>query len=435
MKRKLTNQLASWKNASNRKPLLIQGARQVGKTWLMKTFGKECFQSVAYVNLETNKEMKDAFQQNFEIDRILLAIQITSGVKVIKGETLVIIDEIQESPFAITSLKYFQENAPEYFVMAAGTLLGVVLHQQVSFPVGKVDFLNLYPLDFEEFLMAVNEEDLIELIRNQDWALINTFKEKYIGLLKQYYFVGGMPEAVTNYVQNKDLKEVRKIQKGILIAYEQDFSKHAPVEIVPRIRMLWNAIPSQLTKENKKFIYGQVKQGARAKDFELALAWLYDSGLVHRVNKISKPGIPLKAYEDINSFKLFMLDIGLLAALTDLDSKSILEGNYLFEEFKGALTEQYVLQQLLARNIHPFYWSLEKSTAEIDFIIKCEGKVYPIEVKAEENLKAKSLKVFSEKYKIPVSLRTSMSGYRKEDWLVNIPLYAIGFLNQENTIS
>lgn len=435
MKRKLTNQLASWKNASNRKPLLIQGARQVGKTWLMKTFGKECFQSVAYVNLETNKEMKDAFQQNFEIDRILLAIQITSGVKVIKGETLVIIDEIQESPFAITSLKYFQENAPEYFVMAAGSLLGVVLHQQVSFPVGKVDFLNLYPLDFEEFLMAVNEEDLIELIRNQDWALINTFKEKYIGLLKQYYFVGGMPEAVTNYVQNKDLKEVRKIQKGILIAYEQDFSKHAPVEIVPRIRMLWNAIPSQLTKENKKFIYGQVKQGARAKDFELALAWLYDSGLVHRVNKISKPGIPLKAYEDINSFKLFMLDIGLLAALTDLDSKSILEGNYLFEEFKGALTEQYVLQQLLARNIHPFYWSLEKSTAEIDFIIQFEGKVYPIEVKAEENLKAKSLKVFSEKYKIPVSVRTSMSGYRKEDWLVNIPLYAIGFLNQENTIS
>lgn len=435
MKRKLTNQLACWKNASNRKPLLIQGARQVGKTWLMKTFGKECFQSVAYVNLETNKEMKDAFQQNFEIDRILLAIQITSGVKVIKGETLVIIDEIQESPFAITSLKYFQENAPEYFVMAAGSLLGVVLHQQVSFPVGKVDFLNLYPLDFEEFLMAVNEEDLIELIRNQDWALINTFKEKYIGLLKQYYFVGGMPEAVTNYVQNKDLKEVRKIQKGILIAYEQDFSKHAPVEIVPRIRMLWNAIPSQLTKENKKFIYGQVKQGARAKDFELALAWLYDSGLVHRVNKISKPGIPLKAYEDINSFKLFMLDIGLLAALTDLDSKSILEGNYLFEEFKGSLTEQYVLQQLLARNIHPFYWSLEKSTAEIDFIIQFEGKVYPIEVKAEENLKAKSLKVFSEKYKIPVSLRTSMSGYRKEDWLVNIPLYAIGFLNQENTIS
>lgn len=435
MKRKLTNQLASWKNASNRKPLLIQGARQVGKTWLMKTFGKECFQSVAYVNLETNKEMKDAFQQNFEIDRILLAIQITSGVKVIKGETLVIIDEIQESPFAITSLKYFQENAPEYFVMAAGSLLGVVLHQQVSFPVGKVDFLNLYPLDFEEFLMAVNEEDLIELIKNQDWALINTFKEKYIGLLKQYYFVGGMPEAVTNYVQNKDLKEVRKIQKGILIAYEQDFSKHAPVEIVPRIRMLWNAIPSQLTKENKKFIYGQVKQGARAKDFELALAWLYDSGLVHRVNKISKPGIPLKAYEDINSFKLFMLDIGLLAALTDLDSKSILEGNYLFEEFKGALTEQYVLQQLLARNIHPFYWSLEKSTAEIDFIIQFEGKVYPIEVKAEENLKAKSLKVFSEKYKIPVSVRTSMSGYRKEDWLLNIPLYAIGFLNQENTIS
>jgi predicted AAA+ superfamily ATPase len=435
MKRKLIGQLIAWKSASKRKPLLIQGARQVGKTWLMKTFGEENFQSVAYVNLETNKELKEAFEQNFNIDRLLLAIQITSGVKVIKNETLIIIDEIQESPFAITSLKYFQENAPEYFVMAAGSLLGVVLHQQVSFPVGKVDFLNLYPLDFEEFLMAMNEESLIDLMKDHDWALINTFREKYIGLLKQYYFIGGMPEVVTDFIQNVDLKQVRKIQKGILEAYEQDFSKHAPVEIVPRIRMLWNSIPSQLTKENKKFIYGQVKHGSRAKDFELALAWLYDSGLVHRVNKILKPGIPLKAYEDINSFKLFMLDIGLLGALTDLDSKSILEGNNLFEEFKGALTEQFVLQQLLARDVIPYYWSSNNSIAEIDFIIQIEGKVYPIEVKAEENLKAKSLKVFSEKYKVPVSIRTSMSGYRKENWLINIPLFAIGLLDYENTFT
>jgi predicted AAA+ superfamily ATPase len=435
MKRKLIGQLIAWKSASKRKPLLIQGARQVGKTWLMKTFGEENFQSVAYVNLETNKELKEAFEQNFNIDRLLLAIQITSGVKVIKNETLIIIDEIQESPFAITSLKYFQENAPEYFVMAASSLLGVVLHQQVSFPVGKVDFLNLYPLDFEEFLMAMNEESLIDLMKDHDWALINTFREKYIGLLKQYYFIGGMPEVVTDFIQNVDLKQVRKIQKGILEAYEQDFSKHAPVEIVPRIRMLWNSIPSQLTKENKKFIYGQVKHGSRAKDFELALAWLYDSGLVHRVNKILKPGIPLKAYEDINSFKLFMLDIGLLGALTDLDSKSILEGNNLFEEFKGALTEQFVLQQLLARDVIPYYWSSNNSIAEIDFIIQIEGKVYPIEVKAEENLKAKSLKVFSEKYKVPVSIRTSMSGYRKENWLINIPLFAIGLLDYENTFT
>ncbi|MCH7398557.1 ATP-binding protein [Belliella sp. DSM 107340] len=433
MKRNLEMRLLSWKNNENRKPLLIQGARQVGKTWLMKTFGNEYFKSVAYVNLETNKELKEAFEQNFDIERLLLAIQITSGVKVEKGKTLLIIDEIQESPFAITSLKYFQENAPGYFVMAAGSLLGVVLHQQVSFPVGKVDFLNLYPLDFEEFLVAKGEGALISLIQKNDWELINTFKSKYIGLLKEYYFVGGMPEAVALYVQNEDLSEVRNIQKRILEAYQQDFSKHAPISIVPRIRTLWNAIPSQLAKENRKFIYGQVKQGARAKDFELALAWLYDSGLIHRVNRVSKSGIPLKAYEDFNSFKLFILDVGLLGALTDLDAKTILEGNFLFEEFKGALTEQYVLQQLLAKNMVPYYWSAEKSAGEIDFLVQVNGQIYPIEVKAEENLKAKSLKVFAEKYKIPIAIRTSMSGYRREDWLVNIPLFAIGLVDFENS--
>ena len=330
MRRNLTEQLTIWKKSPDRKPLLIQGARQVGKTWLMKSFGKENFKSVAYVNLEINKELKEVFEQNFNIERILLAIQITSGVKVIKGETLIIIDEIQESAFALTSLKYFQENAKEYFLMAAGSLLGVVLHQQLSFPVGKVDFLNLYPLNFKEFLMALEEEELIQLINNQDWQLINTFREKYIDLLKQYYFLGGMPEVVEDFIKNRDYSKARQIQKGILDAYEQDFSKHAPVEIVPRIRMIWNSIPSQITKENKKFIYGQLKQGARAKDFELALAWLYDSDLVYRVNKINKPGLPLKAYEDFTSFKLFMLDLGLLGAFTDLDAKTILQGNHLF---------------------------------------------------------------------------------------------------------
>lgn len=392
----------------------------------MKAFGKESFENVAYVNLESDKELKDVFAQNFDIDRILLAIQIASGTKVEKNKTLLIIDEIQESPHAITSLKYFHENAPEYFVIAAGSLLGVVLHQQVSFPVGKVDFLHLYPLDFEEFLIAKEEEALIDLIKRNDWKLVNSFKDKYIGLLKEYYFVGGMPEVVSTYIQENDINLVRKIQNRILEAYQQDFSKHAPVEIVPRIRMLWNSIPAQLTKENKKFIYGQIKQGARARDFELALAWLFDSGLVIRVNRVSKPAVPLKAYEDFNSFKLFLLDVGLLGAMTSLDVKSVIEGNRLFEEFKGALTEQYVLQQLLSRDIKPFYWSAERSTAEVDFLFQIDSKIFPLEVKAEENLKSKSLKVLSEKYQIPKSLRTSMSGYRAESRIVNIPLFAIG---------
>ncbi|SIS51659.1 ATP-binding protein [Belliella pelovolcani] len=426
MKRKLFSKLLEWKSDKYRKPLLIQGARQVGKTWVMKAFGKESFENVAYVNLESDKELKDVFAQNFDIDRILLAIQIASGTKVEKNKTLLIIDEIQESPHAITSLKYFHENAPEYFVIAAGSLLGVVLHQQVSFPVGKVDFLHLYPLDFEEFLIAKEEEALIDLIKRNDWKLVNSFKDKYIGLLKEYYFVGGMPEVVSTYIQENDINLVRKIQNRILEAYQQDFSKHAPVEIVPRIRMLWNSIPAQLTKENKKFIYGQIKQRARARDFELALAWLFDSGLVIRVNRVSKPAVPLKAYEDFNSFKLFLLDVGLLGAMTSLDVKSVIEGNRLFEEFKGALTEQYVLQQLLSRDINPFYWSAERSTAEVDFLFQIDSKIFPLEVKAEENLKSKSLKVLSEKYQIPKSLRTSMSGYRAESWIVNIPLFAIG---------
>lgn len=426
MKRKLFSKLLEWKSDKYRKPLLIQGARQVGKTWVMKAFGKESFENVAYVNLESDKELKDVFAQNFDIERILLAIQIASGTKVEKNKTLLIIDEIQESPHAITSLKYFHENAPDYFVIAAGSLLGVVLHQQVSFPVGKVDFLHLYPLDFEEFLIAKEEKALIDLIKRNDWKLVNSFKDKYIGLLKEYYFVGGMPEVVSTYIQENDINLVRKIQNRILEAYQQDFSKHAPVEIVPRIRMLWNSIPAQLTKENKKFIYGQIKQGARARDFELALAWLFDSGLVIRVNRVSKPAVPLKAYEDFNSFKLFLLDVGLLGAMTSLDVKSVIEGNRLFEEFKGALTEQYVLQQLLSRDIDPFYWSAERSTAEVDFLFQIDSKIFPLEVKAEENLKSKSLKVISEKYQIPKSLRSSMSGYRAESWIVNIPLFAIG---------
>jgi uncharacterized protein len=425
MKRKLTTALVKWKNALNRKPLVIRGARQVGKTWLMKSFGAQHYQQVAYINFESSQTMKQVFEQDFDTDRLLMAIQIETGIKINPESTLVILDEIQESKGALTSLKYFQENAAEYHVMAAGSLLGVALHEGTSFPVGKVEFLDLYPLDFEEFLEANGEEGLNNLLVSQDWDMIKPFSRKLKNLLKQYYFIGGMPEAVQLFLETQDFEAVRSVQVRILEAYQQDFSKHAPFEIVPRIRMVWNAIPSQLSKENRKFIYGQIKKGARAKDFEMALAWLMDCGLVHRVNRISKAAIPLKAYEDFGAFKLFLLDIGLMGAMVEIDTISILEGNQLFTEFKGAITEQFVLQQLIASGLRPYYWSADNATAEIDFLIQLQGKIIPIEVKAEENLKAKSLKVFVEKYKTETNIRTSLSDYRKEEWLINTPLYAI----------
>ncbi len=424
MKRILTDRLLDWKNSLTRKPLVIRGARQVGKTWLMKEFGKSQFSQVAYINFENNKALKNIFQEDFDINRILLAIQIETGITV-NPETLIIFDEIQESVGALTSLKYFQENSPEFPIVSAGSLLGISMHQHSSFPVGKVEFLDLYPLDFEEFLDAMGETDLLSLLQKADWEMMRVFKTKFVQLLKQYYFTGGMPEVVLNFTTNQDFNKVRVIQQRILDSYVQDFSKHAPNEIVPRIRMLWNSIPAQLSKENKKFIYGMIKQGARAKDFELALAWLIDCGLVHKVNRVSKARIPLKAYEDFNAFKLFCLDVGLLGAMVDLDVKTILEGNRLFEEFKGAITEQYVLQQLIAKNILSYYWTADNATAEIDFLIQSKGNIVPIEVKAEENLKAKSLKLFYEKFGPEYAFRISMSDFRKEEWLINIPLYGI----------
>jgi predicted AAA+ superfamily ATPase len=425
MKRTLENKLLAWKNSPNRKPLVIKGARQVGKTWLIKEFGNKHYKQLAYINFESNKALKNIFLDDFDISRILLAIQIETGISITE-ETLIVFDEIQESVGALTSLKYFQENAPEYQIISAGSLLGIAMTKESSFPVGKVEFLNLYPLDFEEFLDALGETDLLSLLQKTDWDMMKVFKTKLVQLLKQYYFTGGMPEVVLNYSRNQDFNEVRSIQQRILDSYFQDFSKHAPNEIVPRIRMLWNSIPAQLAKENKKFIYGIIKQGARAKDYEMALSWLFDCGLVHKVNRVSKAGIPLKAYEDFNAFKLFLLDVGLLGAMVDLDVKTLLEGNKLFEEFKGAITEQYVLQQLIAKNLTPYYWTADGATAEIDFLLQHKGKIIPIEVKSEENLKAKSLKLFSDKFKPCLALRTSMSDYRKEDWLTNIPLYAVG---------
>jgi uncharacterized protein len=345
---------------------------------------------------------------------------------------LIIFDEIQEVPHALTSLKYFCEEAPEYHMIAAGSLLGVALHPGTSFPVGKVSFLDLHPMNFHEFLKAIAGTKLVKAYEEKDWALISAFKDKFIDLLKQYYYIGGMPEAVSSFQNNSSLKDVREIQKRILLAYEQDFSKHAPHEIVPRLRMLWNSIPSQLSKENKKFVYGLVKEGARAREYEMAMTWLIDCGLIHKITRMTKPHIPLKAYEDLKAFKLFILDTGLLGAMANIDARTLLEKDSLFTEFKGAVTEQYVLQQLVAENsLSVHYWSHDKGSAEIDFVIQREHFIIPIEVKAEVNLQAKSLKSYREKYSPPLSIRTSLSDYQLESGLLNIPLYALCGLSHD----
>jgi predicted AAA+ superfamily ATPase len=397
----------------------------VGKTWVMKEFGKTNFERVLYVNFERDKLIQDLFEKDFDLMRILLALQVQTGVVPEPGKTLLIFDEIQEAKGGLTALKYFHENAPEYHVIGAGSLLGIALSKQ-SFPVGMIDFLELHPMSFSEFLTAMGENDLLGLLKSHNWSLIKTFRDRYSNLLKQYYFVGGMPEAVDFFVKEKNFEKTRTIQKNILMAYEQDFSKHAPAEIVPRLRLLWNSVPSQLSKENKKFIYGLVKEGARAREYEAALLWIEDYGLVHRVNRLTKAGFPLKSYVDFKAFKIYVLDIGLLCALSGLSEKILLDGDKLFTEFKGALTEQYVLQQLISEEqIRPHYWSEERSTGEVDFLIEKDNRFYPVEVKAEENLQAKSLKFFHAKFQPQLSIRTSLSDFRQEDWLVNIPLYAI----------
>lgn len=426
MRRFALEKLKKWKDSESRKPLIIRGARQVGKTWLMKEFGRECFENVAYVNFDSNVRMKGVFEGQIDIKRIILAIEIETSVTIERENTLLIFDEIQEVPRALSSLKYFYENAPEYAIVAAGSLLGVAMHKKTSFPVGKVDFMDLYPLNFQEFLCALGEERYVDILQGKDTDMVNTFKDKYIDRLREYYYVGGMPEVVQTYVDTRNFKKVRELQKNLINYYQQDFSKHAEMNLVTRLNLVWNSIPMQLAKENKKYIYGQVRKGARAKDFELAIQWLLDCGLIHKVQRINKPSLPLKAYMDLNAFKVFLLDIGLLIAMTDLDVKVILEGNKIFTEFKGALTEQYVLQQLISENgVMPYYYSATNSQGEIDFVVQGKTSVIPIEVKAEENLRAKSLKAFCDKYNPKFAVRTSMSDYRKQDWMTNIPLYNI----------
>lgn len=427
MYRMAMENLLAWKQSRRRKPLIIEGARQVGKTWLMKEFGRQVYGDTVYINFDSNARMAELFASDLDTKRLVLGLELYAGRKIDPENALLIFDEVQEVPRALAALKYFCEDAPQYHIVCAGSLLGIALHRGTSFPVGKVDFLKLYPLSFQEFLMAIGKKQFSELLDQQDFSMITSFRETYADALKQYYFVGGMPEAVESFAENQDFNEVRQIQKRILAAYEQDFSKHAPNEVVPRLRMLWNSIPAQLAKENKKFIYGLVREGARAKDYETALLWLSDCGLVHRVSRVNAPGIPLRAYEDMKAFKLFVLDVGLLGCMTGLHQRTLLDGNALFVEFKGALTEQYVCQQLKnLADLELCYYTNDRGSCEVDFVVDTSGRVMPLEVKAETNLRAKSLKTYREKFSPELAIRTSMADYRKEDGLVNLPLYAIG---------
>jgi len=422
--------LIAWKNKPNRKPLVLRGARQTGKTWILQEFGKREFPSVAYVRLEDNVAMETLFAGSLEPQRLREGLSAYTG-QVISPNTLLILDEIQAVPRALTALKYFYEEAPEYPIVVAGSLLGVMLHKGISFPVGKVSFLNLYPMTFGEFLLAGNHDTLYRYIQSCDYDMIGVFSEQLTDLLRQYYFVGGMPEAVQQFISTKDFQETRSIQQDILNAYEGDISKHTSKDTAERCRQVWNSIPTQLAKENKKFIYGVVQKGSRGRDFSLAIQFLGNSGLIHTVSRISKPGIPLASYKETSSFKLFAVDIGLLGAMAKLSERTIIEGNRLFEEFKGTFTEQFVCQELVAQcKYQPYYWSAERALAEVDFVIQSENNVYPVEVKASENLKSKSLASFCKKYDIDTGIRLSLSNYWNQGWMKNIPLYAIGGLCQ-----
>ncbi|MCD7733238.1 MAG: ATP-binding protein [Oscillospiraceae bacterium] len=426
MYRSAIEKLMKWKDSKSRKPLIVEGARQVGKTWLMKEFGRVAYDETVYINFDSNSRMAELFASDLNTERLIIGIELYCGQKISPENTLLIFDEVQEVPRALSSLKYFCEDAPEYHIICAGSLLGIALHEGTSFPVGKVDFLKLYPLSFREFLMATGNERFSELLEKHDFEMATSFKQTYIDALKQYYFVGGMPEAVQSFADKRDFSEVREIQKKILTAYEQDFSKHAPVDIVPKIRMVWNSIPSQLAKENKKFVYGLVREGARAKDYETAIMWLSDCGLVHKVSRVNSAGIPLKAYEDLKAFKLYLVDVGLLGCMAGLHQSVLLDGNDMFVEFKGALTEQYVCQQLkTVDDMGVYYYTNDRGSCEIDFVVDTGEKIIPVEVKAEVNLKAKSLKTYREKFQPEISVRTSMSDYKQQDGFINLPLYAI----------
>lgn len=426
MYRSAINELLQWKHKDNRKPLIIMGARQVGKTWLMKEFGRTNYDKVAYISFYNNQRMDDVFQNDFDIKRIIMNLNIEAGVTITPEDTLIILDEIQDSPKVLESLKYFCEEAPQYHVVAAGSLLGVAIHEGVSYPVGKVDLLDLYPLNFREFLYAVEEQGLADALETKDYTLIDNFSDKYLFWLKNYYYTGGMPAVVDAFRMHKDYAEVRQIQRDIVRQYEGDFGKHIDSHTLPRIRLVWDSIPMQLAKENKKFFFGQIKKGARSSEYELAIQWLVDCGLVYKVNRVNEPNMPLKAYKNMNAYKLFLLDVGLLGALSELEAESILDGNDIFVEFKGALTEQYVLQQLISDTKYtPYYYGTEKATFEQDFLVQRGKNIVPIEVKAGDNIRSQSLKAYCDKFHPDKAVRFSTLKYIDQGWMENIPLYAV----------
>lgn len=426
MYRKVEATLVEWKNRKKLKPLLLMGARQVGKTWLMKNLGKNHFKNTIYINFEKELAFVSLFEQDLDVERILKTINLIKGESIIAGETLLIFDEIQEAPKALTSLKYFVEEKENLHIIAAGSLLGVSL-DKASFPVGKVEFLKINPLCFEEFLRATQNENLWELITQKEYNIIASFKNKYIDLLRKYYLVGGMPEVVEAFVNsNQNFIETKRIQQDILNAYIQDFAKHAPANLVTKIISVWESVAHQLAKENKKFVYGLIKSGARAREYEDAIDWLVNYGLIHKINNIHKIAFPLQAYRDLKSFKLYTLDVGLLSCLANINPMIILNNNEFFEEFKGALTEQFALQELIANSAENLcYWTSENGGAEVDFIFENNGKILPLEIKANENLQAKSLKIFYDKHPKIKCYRSSLSNYREESWLTNIPLYCL----------
>lgn len=424
MKRYLYKKLLEWKNKTARKPLILNGARQVGKTYLLREFGRKEFAKLAFFSLDRNPMAVRVFEQGGSVADILLSLSAIGNVDITPGDTLVVLDEVQDCPKALEALKYFCEDAPEYHVVVAGSLLGLALHGEVSYPVGKVEEIRLYPMTFPEFLEAIGKERMAETLQGGNWTVINAIGDEYIKLLRQYYYIGGMPAAVLAFVEQRGLQEVRAIQQQIIRDYRRDFSKHAPSREVPRINMVWDSIPAQLAKENKKFIYGAVRKSSRAADFELAIQWLMDAGLVYKVMRVNSPQLPLKFYEDSNAFKLFMLDVGLMGAMVEASAESMIVDNSVFSEYKGAFTELYVFTQLKTLELPIYYHSVDNSTIELDFMLQLNNKVVPVEVKAETNVKAKSMRIFIDKHKELVGLRFSMLPYHKQDWLVNVPLYA-----------
>lgn len=428
MQRNILGELIRWKESANRKPLILNGARQVGKTYILQEFGKLYYKEVAYLNCDRNEVLRQIFAQDYDTVRIIRSLSALLHIHITSGHTLIIFDEIQENPIILNSLKYFYENAPEYHIAVAGSLLGISLHGNVSFPVGKVDMIRMFPMTFDEFLLALGQESLVELLRLGDYSLIDSLSVKFIDFLRQYYFVGGMPAAVLEYAETGNLQTVRAIQQQILFDYRRDFSKHAPTTEVPRINMVWDSIPSQLAKENKKFIYGAIRKGARAAEFEIAIQWLMDAGLVYRVHRATAPIVPLKFYEELSVFKLFMLDVGLMGAMTDTPTENIIIGDNIFREYKGAFTELFVYTQWVHKPIQIYYYSSNDSRVEIDFLVQNRANIIPVEVKAEENVKSKSLQTYIGKHPELKGMRISMLPYAEQEWMTNVPLYALSCL-------